>query len=330
MVLEQPIMQAPLKPKPITGWWTPKKPPVSKPIPKPVSPVKPPITVQPTKPVVPAVRQPTDVNQLVQRMKDIENQNPDVMRVQQAKAEGLTQVRELRVQYDQMRQSGVPQDKLEDFMKSKIEPLEARQVEINQAATAATQQRNREMLESLFVKNPSKFEVRLGTGKAEAMANANSAMDIISGLVPDTNTLRSRKILLNKGGSRASFNNFANAVEANQNATEETFVHEFGHWLEGGKPTIRKEAVAFRKARTPGEKPEKLQKLQPGYGYAKDEMALKDKWQDPYTGKIYSSGYTEVFSMGVEELFNNPLKFATEDFDYFRFMILTLRGEPWQ
>lgn len=61
--------------------------------------------------------------------------------------------------------------------------------------------------------------------------------------------------------------------------------------------------------------------------YKASEMAKPDDFDSPYTGRIYKrSGDTEIISMGLEQMFNNPAKFARDDPDYFDFIFTTLEN----
>lgn len=114
-------------------------------------------------------------------------------------------------------------------------------------------------------------------------------------------------------------------------------IHEMGHWLEHKNPRIALAANAFLEERTKGEAIQTLRKLTGNRGYRSDEVAKKDKFKDPYIGKIYRKftdrelqrfGYpsgavlrcTEIVSMGLESMHINPQKFAEEDPEYFDFI----------
>ena len=99
-----------------------------------------------------------------------------------------------------------------------------------------------------------------------------------------------------------------------------TVLHELGHWLETRaskllgdktpdgniKPSetsiIRVACVDFRGRRATSQTPEPLSKLTGSSFYSANEVALPDKFADAYVGKVYASGDTEVFSMGLERL----------------------------
>ena len=62
----------------------------------------------------------------------------------------------------------------------------------------------------------------------------------------------------------------------------------------------------------------------------RDEIARRDKFFDPYCGKEYRKNgqrtATEVLTMGVERLLDDPAEFAKQDRDYFNFVVTTLGG----
>jgi uncharacterized protein YcfJ len=63
-----------------------------------------------------------------------------------------------------------------------------------------------------------------------------------------------------------------------------------------------------------------------GGGYAKDEVAKDDKFPDKYCGKIYRDKSTELLSMGIQYMYNDPIKFAREDPEYFDLIHDVLKG----
>ena len=103
------------------------------------------------------------------------------------------------------------------------------------------------------------------------------------------------------------------------NAGLSTTCHEMGHWLEFQHPEIMKAAAEFRDRRAAGEKPRPLSQII-GDQYGDDEVGVADKFSNPYAGKIYPDGYTEVVSMGIQQMVTDPFQFATEDPEYFGFI----------
>lgn len=111
--------------------------------------------------------------------------------------------------------------------------------------------------------------------------------------------------------------------------------HELGHFLEdpaffdwyGDKSILASNSNAFLAYRTAGEKPERLKDLYPASNYALDEMTRKDKFPDPYMGKI-NPPHTEVTSLLLQYLIEKP-HLLMEDQDMFTLLVSNLRGEKW-
>ena len=56
-------------------------------------------------------------------------------------------------------------------------------------------------------------------------------------------------------------------------------------------------------------------------------LTKSNKFFEVYCGKQYSDGSTEILSMGIEELVTDPVKFYSKDPEYFRFVLMLIRGE---
>ena len=129
--------------------------------------------------------------------------------------------------------------------------------------------------------------------------------------------------------TRAHYNEKAKTCFIDPKSGDGVVVHELGHHLEASNPAIHQAAMAFlneRRQKDKHYKMEKLTKLRPQCAYRDDEVAFKDKFIDPYIGKDYRGTATEVISMGLQYMYSDPVKLATEDPDYFRFLYRTLRG----
>jgi hypothetical protein len=84
--------------------------------------------------------------------------------------------------------------------------------------------------------------------------------------------------------------------------------HEMGHFLERSDPKYMSKATEFVKSNATGPK-EQLSKLTGDSRYAPTEYAYPGKFLNPYVGKLYLSGATEVVSVGLEH-FSSPLNLA--------------------
>lgn len=83
-----------------------------------------------------------------------------------------------------------------------------------------------------------------------------------------------------------------------------TLWHELGHHIEAD-PAAAAAARLYIRMRAESGTNYTLRSLTGNSGYGPKEAALKDGFFDPYVGKVYSWGTTEVFSMGIET-FSEP------------------------
>lgn len=131
--------------------------------------------------------------------------------------------------------------------------------------------------------------------------------------------------------SRASY---GYQVNMTSDSGSGTFLHELGHWMEDKVVKFGKAAQIFLARRTTGEQPVSLKALT-GRNFRKDERTRKDKFVDPYMGKIYQDGSTEIMSMFFTAIFGHgsgdiePWAFTAllkKDPEYFDFVYDALQG----
>ena len=107
-------------------------------------------------------------------------------------------------------------------------------------------------------------------------------------------------------------------------------VHELGHWLEDFDAEAHRQAVEFLNRRTAGDSVESLATVTGNYHYSSKEKTRKDKFRNPYVGKVYgpidSPTATEVLSMGFEWMKTDAAAFAAEDPEMFDFIYNLSRG----
>ncbi len=149
---------------------------------------------------------------------------------------------------------------------------------------------------------------------------------ISSEVLPPGSTINAKA-----GGQRSHYIDTEKAMGISPGGKSSVVVHEMGHWLEYSDPAIHEKALAFLDGRTAGEKAQRLSSLFPGRGYRASEITKKDKFQEPYTGKIYIrdgvQNATEIISMGLEHMYEDPIAFATNDPDFFDFIFNLARGQ---
>ena len=122
------------------------------------------------------------------------------------------------------------------------------------------------------------------------------------------------------------------------------FIHELGHHLEFVLPGLERRANEFRNMRIAraGTKDIKMNEATGDRRYRDNEVGNEDSFQKSfgarngetkprvsskfYAGKSYKGGYTEIMSMGLEELYHDPIGFAERDPEYFKFVVGALDG----
>jgi hypothetical protein len=109
-------------------------------------------------------------------------------------------------------------------------------------------------------------------------------------------------------------------------------VHEWAHHLEYRMKGAQQACQDFLKYRTKGEKPTKMNDAFNTDKYGDDEVGCKDEFDKAfgpkrayYVGKIYN-GPTEILSMGVQQLYEDPVAFAQKDPEYCQFVMGILDG----
>lgn len=102
-----------------------------------------------------------------------------------------------------------------------------------------------------------------------------------------------------------------------------TYIHELGHALEDrfqGSKVQLQESLKFLRARTKGEMRVQLKAVKGG-GYGADEMTRLDKFMEPYMGKDYGEQATEILSMALESMYDDPVGFLLRDREMFEWTL---------
>ena len=207
-----------------------------------------------------------------------------------------------------------------------------RQVSGLQAEVAQLQHSQaRELRKSIYADRPAEFTFHRKVGvkgitKAMDKAVAEGAEEF-GKIVGKGHDIEGRYVFYGKAESGRAHYGMNGAIYLGKDSGTRVVVHELGHWLEDFDEGVHKRAVAFLERRTAGEPVKSLADIFPGASYDSYEMTKVDKFIHPYMGKIYSGGRaTEIISMGLEQLYSDPLGFARTDPDYFDFIWNLLRG----
>lgn len=155
------------------------------------------------------------------------------------------------------------------------------------------------------------------------------------GAIPPIKITNDKSDVASRGHSSAYYRPSTQAVnmpeDSGSGRNAGTAVHEFGHALEYGLPGAQAAAQAFLKHRVGNEPLQKLKDVA-GSGYGEWERGRKDDFEKAfdtsawYVGKEENGNATEIVSMGVEKLYNDPAGFAANDPEYFAFVVGLLHG----
>lgn len=104
-----------------------------------------------------------------------------------------------------------------------------------------------------------------------------------------------------------------------------TMTHELGHAAEEENPRLLKRSIDWRNGRTKGEKLQKLSDVTGDDSFDSSEVTKPNKFIDSYIGKDYGSRASEVFSMGIQEMYRAPKRLADRDPDMFDFIYAQAR-----
>ncbi len=124
-----------------------------------------------------------------------------------------------------------------------------------------------------------------------------------------------------------SYNNVFNEITMGvKRGADGVFSHEFGHHLGYKIDGAMRKQNSFFRSRTAGEKIVNL----PGFGRTIKGKTDKFRKYDMYAGRIYNDGRTpEVISVGLENIWKNPLKAAKADPEWFNMCMSAIKNIPY-
>jgi hypothetical protein len=165
--------------------------------------------------------------------------------------------------------------------------------------------------------------------KKQELANLVEGIDGFESIVSEKVDLKVKDVAFwhTSEKSRSSYNENGGApvVKCGAYFYAESVVHELGHHLEWAGKGVQVAAMEFFKRRTQGEAYVPLKNF--GRGYRDDELCKPDKFVDPYIGKFYSDGSTEVVSVGLACYYSDPVGFLRRDPEHFAFIYDVVHGK---
>jgi len=208
---------------------------------------------------------------------------------------------------------------------AELEPQWEAYSRAKEAESAATEEGNR-MIQNALAADPSSNR-GLGGSFGKELKHGSEAVAFFN-KVNGSDFLREGNFSVGQStkSEREYFSNGAIYLRSVTSAS--VIVHEMGHVLEHSDRDVSQECQSFLARRTQGLKPESLNAIKGLKGRSKafsdDEVGIKDGFRDPYVGKIYRHEATEVLSMGLQWLQQEPLRFFKEDPDHFKFTVRIL------
>jgi hypothetical protein len=145
------------------------------------------------------------------------------------------------------------------------------------------------------------------------------------------------KILPRDTNQRANFDPKKETMNLASGGNASTIVHEMGHAIDkiatlGGDESSNA-SLAFLKHRVGDEPLTYLARKFPQVGFSQDEVGRKDRFEEAfgerqayYVGKKYIDNASEILSMGLQKLHDDPLLFAKKDPEYCKFVLGVLDG----
>ena len=220
------------------------------------------------------------------------------------------------------------------WRKEREEQREARDAEARAVSKAS-------VMNALATDNPG--HVKEGDVASSRRTRWEIAKEIVEGFV-DASVLPGHPVNVRAISGRAFHSKGSINVDASNEV--KTYLHEFAHAIEFFNPHVHRRCQEFLLMRANGSgttSPESLRSLT-GLGYRSSEKTLKDKFFNPYCGKVYGSldvredenqhgtirrygvRATEILSMGLERIYENAAEFWRTDREYFTFVTNVLQG----
>jgi hypothetical protein len=124
---------------------------------------------------------------------------------------------------------------------------------------------------------------------------------------------------------RGSYNPNTNTIDiGNRSGVDGTVAHEMGHFLEDNNQVIKNECQQFFNQITLGGTDELLSEALKDSRYGEERYRTTNISMPEYATKIMSDG-TELFSVGMEELYKNPVRFSQDYPEYFNFIVSLIK-----
>lgn len=173
------------------------------------------------------------------------------------------------------------------------------------------------------------FTNKVSTIPAPNIVITNNANDILEEYDQFHN--RAFAIVPTHSGNPNAYESDRNSIFITERNTPITVVHEIAHVIEDSDKYVNEMAQTFLNYRVGNEQLQQLNKVFPGYGFEDDEYARKDHFDRYfrgsnayYCGKEYGAN-SEILSMGMQALYEDPVGFFKNDPEYANFVVSVLQ-----
>lgn len=203
---------------------------------------------------------------------------------------------------------------------------------ISRVKTEFTTRARTSMSDALKPERPQPWNVRYGTARWPTDAGDESRRFLESIFSERGNINREAKVNIGDPTQprrpRAHYDPKREMLMVRKNASVASHIHEWGHWIEHHDMVAQQAVEDFMTERTAGQAEVRLCKLRPGWGYGREELTKPDKFIDPYIGRVYPGrpGVTEVLSMGLQYLYQDPILLAQQDPEMFDLIVKICRN----
>jgi len=229
--------------------------------------------------------------------------------------------------------------KIEEMRKQLISLSES-SFELSRKAIRTSEVARNKLKENFKVDNPVKLDITPDRESSSKITDRikgriDSSIGFLDNMVSKGDLKGSNLdylVKIKEEGYRANYQNDYNLVSMSPSDNETVYIHEMGHGLEHNLPGAHEAVSEFLKYRMNGEKPTKLKDQFPNSHFEDGEFGTKDNFDRSfsghsayYVGKYYSDN-SEIISMGLQQLYEDPIKFARKDPEYMTFILGILDG----
>jgi len=184
---------------------------------------------------------------------------------------------------------------------------------------------SREMYDKIITSiDQKKFEVFYGDVNKVSKGNMTQLNKFINTKINKNIILSNVKLNVTPDEYVGAYYNGVNTIFVGAGTMNmASIIHEFGHHLEDSNRKIKEKILNFFRDRTKNQSPKRISKRGQSY------EIIPDKFLDPYMGRLYYDGATEILSLGLEFI-SSPKKYyklMVKDPEYFSLIMDIIRGQ---